>query len=203
MNTSWYANWTLKRTIKPSFSFLYAKEYTPYSLKESFLCVPSFLPAFFVLISPFVQGSQSVLRINVSTQTRRMQETVGLPWEMLRFSCMSFLHKMRDSFSRIKRGFVSFSFQNMAHTAFWTLLGFLASLTQLEAMQKNTTLPHKTFVHSLCKRPNPIKPPGLRLQRVFLQAKREAALPPFLFLCCFYSASKVAVIASLFCTART
>ena len=81
----------------------------PCSLKESFLRVPSFLPEFFVLISPFVQGSQSVLRINVSTQTRRMQETVGLPWEMLRFSCMSFLHKMRDSFFAHQKG-LCFSF---------------------------------------------------------------------------------------------
>lgn len=115
---------------------------------------------------------------------------LGLPWEMLRFSCMSFLHEMRDSFSRIKRGFVSFSFQNMAHTAFWTLLGFLASLTQLEAMQKNTTLPHKTFVHSLCKRPNPIKPSGLRLQRVFCRLKGRQHCLPFCFCTVFIPRQK-------------
>lgn len=175
----------------------------PCSLKESFLRVPSFLPEFFVLISPFVQGSQSILRINVPMQTRRVQEALGLPWGIPVIRASAFCTKCEIHFSHIKRGFVSLSFKNMAHTAFWTLLGFLASLTQLEAMQKNTTLPHKTFGNSLYKRPNPIKSPGLRLQRVFLQAKREAALPPFLFLHCFYSASKVAVIASLFCTART
>lgn len=170
----------------------------PCSLKESFLRVPSFLPEFFVLISPFVQGSQSVLRINVSTQTRRMQEMLGLLWEILRFSCMSFLHKMRDSFFAHQKG-LCFSFIPK-HGAYWTLL---ASLTHWKPCKRIPHCRHKAFVHSLCKRPNPIKSPGLRLQRVFLQAKREAALPPFLFLHCFYSASKVAVIASLFCTART
>ena len=173
----------------------------PCSLKESFLRVPSFLPEFFVLILPFVQGSQSVLRINVSTQTRRMQETVGLPWEMLRFSCMSFLHEMRDSFSRIKRGFVSFSFQNMAHIGL-----YLASLHLYNAVRSHAKEYHPAATRLLCihwaSGQIRLSPPAAA-PKSFLQAKREAALPPFLFLCCFYSASKVAVIASLFCTART
>lgn len=170
----------------------------PCSLKESFLCVPSFLPEFFVLIYLLCNKASCVFAQNAQ-DARNVRIALG--------DTPFFLHELSARNARFvfahQKGFVSLSFKNMAHTAFWTLLGFLASLTQLEAMQKNTTLPHKTFVNSLYKRPNPIKPPGLRLQRVFLQAKREAALPPFLFLCCFYSASKVAVIASLFCTART
>lgn len=106
----------------------------PCSLKESFLRVPSFLPEFFVLISPFVQGSQSVLRINVSTQTRRMQEMLGLLWEILRFSCMSFLHKMRDSFFAHQKG-LCFSFIPK-HGAYWTLL---ASLTHWKPCKR---IPH-------------------------------------------------------------
>ena len=106
----------------------------PCGLKERFLRVPSFLPEFFVLISPFVQGSQSVLRINVSTQTRRMQEMLGLLWEMLRFSCMSFLHKMRDSFFAHQKG-LCFSFIQK-HGAYWTLL---ASLTHWKPCKR---IPH-------------------------------------------------------------
>lgn len=168
----------------------------PCSLKESFLCVPSFLPAFFVLIYLLCNKASCVFAQNAQ-DARNVRIALG--------DTPFFLHELSARNARFvfahQKGLCFFFIPK--HGAYWTLLGFLASLTQLEAMQKNTTLPHKTFVHSLCKRPNPIKPPGLRLQRVFLQAKREAALPPFLFLCCFYSASKVAVIASLFCTART
>ena len=129
MNTSWSANWAQGRTTtKPSFSFLYAKEYMPCSLKESFLRVPSFLPEFFVLISPFVQGSQSVLRINVSTQTRRMQEMLGLLWEILRFSC-----------------FVSLSFQNMAHIGL-----YLASLHLYNAVRSHAKEYHPAATRLLC-----------------------------------------------------
>lgn len=118
-----------------------------------------------------------------------------------RYSCISFLHEMRGSFSRIKRGFVSFSFQNMAHIGL-----YLASLHLYNAVRSHAKEYHPAATRLLCihwaSGQIRLSPPAAA-PKSFLQAKREAALPPFLFLCCFYSASKVAVIASLFCTART
>ncbi len=161
----------------------------PCSLKESFLRVPSFLPEFFVLILPFVQGSQSVLRINVSTQTRRMQETVGLPWEMLRFSCMSFLHEMRDSFSRIKRGFVSFSFQNMAHIGL-----YLASLHLYNAVRSHAKEYHPAATRLLCihwaSGQIRLSPPGCGSKEFFYKLKGRLHCLPFCFCAVFIPRQK-------------
>lgn len=142
------------------------------------------IPEFFVLISPFVQGSQSVLRINVSTQTRRMQETVGLPWGIPVIRASAFCTKCEVRFRASKGALFIF------HSKTWRILDFTCIFNALEAMQKNTTLPHKAFVHSLCKRPNPVKPSGLRLQRVFCKLKGRLHCLPFCFCTVFIPRQK-------------